>query len=209
MICHPSSAELTLLRAIQTFVADCPLNEIQRFKPAIANWGERWCAVEATDLPAAQTLVDALSLSAPSTHRLLAAFANVSAQCRWEQSYKKADGLVGDDMLAGYGFIETIGKWGPFISDRVRSGIGVWGPNVLYPRHHHAAEELYLVLAGTAQFDLGEGDQRTVAQKVAGEAVYVPPNLVHGLRTTTQPLVVFYIWQAGDLRETSTFPSHP
>lgn len=57
-------------------------------------------------------------------------------------------------MLSGYGFAEVIGERGPFVSKRVRSGIGVWGPNIDHPAHHHMAEEVYVPLAGSAEITL-------------------------------------------------------
>ncbi len=125
-----------------------------------------------------------------------------NAQLRWEQGYTKSDELVGDDMLAGYGFAEIIGKYGPFISATVRAGMGIWGPHVTYPSHRHHAEEVYVVLAGSAEFQLDRGN---CEEKAAGDVVYIPSMLVHGFRTIHLPLIVFYIWQGGDLREKSTF----
>ena len=42
-------------------------------------------------------------------------------------------------------------------------------------------------------------------EKHSGEAVYVESNTQHGFRTEDDPLVVFYAWQAGDMRELSRF----
>ena len=129
-------------------------------------------------------------------------FERAKDRLKWEQSYTKADAVVGVAMLAGYGFVEVIGKHGPFRSDRVRSGIGVWGPGITYPAHCHRAEEVYVPLAGSACFEV---DGRAPQVGRAGDAVDVPSMRVHGFRTTDEPLVVLYIWQAGDLREKSTF----
>ena len=112
-------------------------------------------------------------------------------------------------MLAGYGFAEVVGKHGPFVSERVRAGIGVWGPNIDYPAHRHEAEEIYVIAGGSAEFRLGdEGEEETVVKR-AGDAVYVRSMLTHGFRTLSEPLAVFYVWQAGDLREKSSFSGGP
>ncbi len=105
-------------------------------------------------------------------------------------------------MLAGYGFAETIGKQGPFISTRVRAGIGIWGPDIDYPAHRHEAEEVYVLLAGSARFQRGQDPSE---RKSAGDVVHIPSMTAHGFRCGTEPLALFYIWQAGDLREKSTF----
>ena len=195
-----------LLDAIQEFVATHPDPELFRFRDTIANWGEEWIDVAPHHLPAADRLPDMLDLTVPATHDLVAKFEAGRASRKWEQSYKKTDGVVGDDMLSDYGFAEVVGKWGPFVSDRARSGIGVWGSNIEYPPHRHKPEEIYVVVAGSAEFLLGEPDAPSYLERSAGQSVYVPSLTRHGFRTNSQPLVVFYIWQAdSDLREISTF----
>ena len=123
-------------------------------------------------------------------------------QLLWEQSYRQSDNLVPQAMLDGYGFVEFVGKRGPFVTDRVRCGIGIWGPDLDYPVHRHQASEIYLVLAGGAEFTVGEAEPFFAG---AGRAVPVTSMVDHGFRTLQQPLAVFYLWRGGDLRETSTF----
>ena len=178
---------------------------VQPFKDSLANWGTESCRVAARDLPATRFMSPSLSLTHPGTHALVALFEAEKANLKWEQSYSRADGVVGEDMLSGYGFAEVIGKQGPFVSEKVRSGIGVWGPDIDYPLHRHRAEEVYVVLAGSARFQLGDGDNVSSGVRGPGDVVHVPSMLTHGFATGQEPLVVFYIWQAGDLREKSSF----
>lgn len=198
-------ADQRLLDAILAYVASHESGAVQHFKDGIANWGDQWSPVPPAYLPAADTLVETLVSTTPQTHDLAVLFDREKSTRRWEQSYTRSDGVVGEDMLSGYGFAEVIGKRGPFASTRVRAGIGVWGPGIDYPAHRHAAEEVYVLLGGSAEFHLGEGDETAVEMRHAGDAVFVPSMLTHGFRTRQEPLAVFYIWQAGDLREKSTF----
>lgn len=198
-------SDLRLLDAIQGFVSAHPHADVQRFRDGITAWGNEWRGVRPTHLPAADTLTSALQYTTNETSSLVALFENEKSSRRWEQSYTREDGVVGDDMLAAYGFAEVIGKLGPFVSTRVRSGIGVWGPNIEYPAHRHTAEEVYVLLAGSAEFILESGDGLSTAMRNAGDSVYVPSMLTHGFRTKKEPLAILYIWQAGDLREISTF----
>lgn len=193
-------ADRDLLGAILGFVAGHPDPAVGRFKVAVADWGSDWTPVPPRQLPAAGFLEP--GNAAPETRPLLEAFIRHRDSRFWEQSYTKADAVVGDNMLAGYGFAEVIGKRGPFLSDRVRAGLGVWGPWIDYPAHRHAAEEVYLPLAGGAEFRLGDAPPAIYGP---GTAVHVPSLLTHGFRTLEAPFAVFYIWQAGDLREKSTF----
>ncbi len=191
-----------LLDGVLAFVAHHPDPAVGRFKDGVANWGREWRPVPSRHLPAADTLGKTVALANDHTRPLVELFEAEKATRKWEQSYSKSDAVVGDDMLSGYGFAEVIGKLGPFVSTKVRSGIGVWAPGIDYPAHQHAAEEVYIVLAGSADFMLDEGPYET---RRAGDVVHVTSMRRHGFRTTTEPLTVFYIWQAGDLREKSSF----
>ena len=122
-----SLADRRLLAAIQDFVIRHPGRDVGRFAECVANWGDAWTPIAPNHLPAADRLSDCLALTSPGTQTLTAAFAAEASSRHWEQGYTQADNLVGEDMLAGYGFAEVIGKRGPFLSDRVRAGIGVWG----------------------------------------------------------------------------------
>lgn len=188
--------------ALLSFVAGSSSKALDPFRDGMANWGHDWKVVPPAHLPASDFLTPALSGTNADTHTLTSLFEQERSGLKWEQSYKKADGVVGDDMLDGYGFVEIIGKWGPFVSERVRSGIGVWGPNINYPTHYHGAEEVYYLLSGSAKFRFNDGPVET---REVGDVVYVPSMTKHGFASLDTPLVIFYIWQAGDLRETSKF----
>ena len=191
--------------AILAFVATHPHKGVKPFQDAVAGWGGEWKQAAANDLPATRFLAPALSMTHPDTREMVALFEAEKANLKWEQSYTRADGVVGEDMLSGYGFAEVIGKHGPFVSTKVRTGIGVWGPDIDYPLHRHEAEEVYIVLAGSARFQLGESESASIEMRHAGDVVHVPSMLTHGFSTMEEPLVVFYIWQAGDLRQKSSF----
>lgn len=195
-------ADLELLDAVRDFALDHPHPAVGKFKPSMRAWGDTWQAVTPAYLAAADFL-GATSVSAgPRTEALLAVFERHKKRLRWEQSYKKEEGLVPDAMLAGYGFAEIIGQQGPFVSERIRAGIGIWGPDIVYPNHRHKAEEVYVVLTGSAEFTVGAAEEN---RHSAGDVVYVESNTPHGFRTTGQNLVVYYLWQAGDLRQQSNF----
>ena len=191
-----------LCAAILAFVDQCAAPEMDRFRDNITNWGSTRCEVARAHLAAADFLEPALASATTETRALLKALVDERDAVLWEQSYKAADGLVGDDMLSRYGFVEVIGGRGPYISSAVRAGVGVFGPRVNYPTHRHPAEEIYLVLAGSGVFEIGAAPARTVN---AGELVHVISDTPHGLHTEDTALVVFYLWQNGPLRQTSTF----
>jgi mannose-6-phosphate isomerase-like protein (cupin superfamily) len=194
--------DLKLLDAVCDFGLMQTDPAVEKFKPAIAEWGEDWIDVGQAYLPAANLLNDAIINGNSQTQGLLETFARHKDRLYWEQSYKKEDDVVSDAMLAAYGFAEIIGKQGPFVSERIRAGIGIYGSNIVYPRHQHQAEEIYIVLAGSAEFKIGAAEE---ARRSTGDVVYVESNTPHGFRTNDQSLVIYYLWQAGDLRQISSF----
>ncbi|MEM8976796.1 MAG: dimethylsulfonioproprionate lyase family protein [Pseudomonadota bacterium] len=195
-------ADLELRDAIQAFVAGFAHPDLEHFKPGIAEWSDDWQGVSATRLPAADFLAASLASAPPETKPMVELLARHADNVRWEQTYTKADTAISDKMLASYGFVEVIGSRGPFVSEQVRSGIGVYGPDIGYPPHQHKAEEIYIVLAGGAEYRL-DGQPPRYAKP--GDLVFVPSMLTHGFYTGDEAMVVYYIWQAGDLREVSTF----
>lgn len=191
-----------LRAAILDFVTEHPHEAIDRFKPNLISFDTNWKDVEQFPLPAADFIAAARSTTTPQTLGLVELFNEHRDELKWEQSYTAADDFVGNDMLNGYGFVEVIGKNGPFVSTKVRTGIGVWGPNIDYPVHNHMAEEIYAPLAGSAEFTINDSAYQS---RHADDIIYVPSNQRHGFRTTSEPFVVFYAWQNGDLRQKSTF----
>ncbi len=191
-----------LLDALGSFVLDHAHPQLEKFKPAMRDWGNRYQAVEPARLPVAEYLDTALNDVNTASRDLLGPFAVHNHCLHWEQTYRKHDKRVPDAMLDAYGFAEIIGLHGPFVSERMRAGIAAWGPGIEYPRHHHQAEEAYILLGGSAEFHLPPAP---AAIHYSGDVVYVASNRPHGFRTGSERLLVCYLWQAGDLRQTSRF----
>ncbi|MCY3769316.1 MAG: dimethylsulfonioproprionate lyase family protein [Gammaproteobacteria bacterium] len=196
------AVQQALLDALIGFILDHGHRDVQPFKEDLQNWGKDWVDVPPAHLPAKEWLVRLAASASPDSERMFRLFEQHCDDLRWEQSYTREDGVVGEDMLRAYGFTEIVGKQGPFLSERVRSGIGVWGPHITYPIHRHRAEEVYIVLAGSAVFTVGD---RPVREHGRGEVVHVQSMMPHGFRTREDPLVICYLWRNGDLREISTF----
>lgn len=196
------AVDLCLLEAIVRFVSTHPDRTVARFGDSLVNWGSQWIAVESIDLPASEMLSQRSKQGHCTTDELLLIMAANRTSLHWEQAYTREDAAVGDNMLANYGYAEIIGKQGPFVSNKVRAGIAVYGPWIDYPFHRHQAEEIYVVLAGSAQFRIAGAEPVT---RRAGEVIYHGPMVSHGLHTRETPLIIFYVWQGGDLREKPSF----
>jgi quercetin dioxygenase-like cupin family protein len=72
--------------------------------------------------------------------------------------------------------------------DDVWLGVSLLGPNVQYPDHSHAPEEIYLVIS-PGDFRQGRKEWVHVAK---GETYYNPHNIVHAMRSTERPLLAFW-----------------
>ncbi len=199
------AADRRLLAAIQGFVAGCDDPAVAPFAAAIAAAGETWTGVAPAHLPAADLLARLADLTDETTRRFLNAFRTDADSRYWQRTYNEADAVVGANYLRGYGFAEVIGPSGPIVSDRARAGLGIWDAGLTYPAHHHRAEEVYLVLAGGAEFFLADGERWQCRPCGPGESVFVAGGRRHGFRTGARPMALFYAWQGGDLREKSTF----
>ena len=198
------AADRRLLDATLAYVEDHTDAKFDAFRSDVANWGEDWTGVAPARLRASDLFADALALAGSGTaeRALMSLYVEECASRYWEQSYSATDTAVGADMLAGYGYTEIVGKRGPFLSERIRAGVGVFAAGVDYPAHRHRAEELYVVLAGSGTFRL---DGRPPERQAAGGVVHVPSQLVHGITMDVEPMAILYVWRGGDLREKSTF----
>ena len=136
--------------------------------------------------------------AAPDTRDLCAVLCRTAPQLAWGQTYGVDD--FGAGFLERYGWTEVLGQRGPFVSDSIACGFLLLGPGVEYPRHRHEAEEIYLILSGTAEW---LKDDHGFVPRPPGALIHTPPLCWHGIRTGDQALLVLYLWSAGDLTQKS------
>jgi hypothetical protein len=149
---------------------------------------------DACRLPVLASLPELADLASPRTRKLTeAAVAGTPALC-WRQTYDGRN--VAATFLDRYGWAELLGPYGLFASDSARLGFLLLGKGTLYPSHAHAAEELYLVLAGTADWQKGEEPWRPMPP---GTTIHHTPHLPHAMRTAAEPLLAMYLWWGADL----------
>lgn len=117
-----------------------------------------------------------------------------AAGLHWGQTYGAAD--FGADFLDGYGWCEFIGLRGPVASTRIACGVLLLAPGLVYPSHAHAAEEVYLPIAGVAEWQKGGAEFASVP---VGQAIHHPSWVPHAVRVGQAPLAALYLWRGGDL----------
>ncbi|TGT75462.1 transcriptional regulator [bacterium M00.F.Ca.ET.159.01.1.1] len=144
--------------------------------------------------------LDRIAELAPADAKPLTRFvADHRDELRWGQTYTAAD--FGQGFVDNYGWLEVFGTRGHFVNDEVAGGLLMLGPNIVYPDHHHIAEEIYIPLTGGTEWRMGEGDFHS---RGAGEVIHHASNVSHAMRTGKEPLMALYLWRGGPLAQKST-----
>ena len=117
----------------------------------------------------------------------------------WGQTYTTAD--FGQGFIDNYGWVELFGTRGHFANDRIAAGFLILGPDIVYPDHHHVAEELYVPLTEGTEWRKGEG---AFVVRAAGAIIHHPSDVSHAMRTGAEPLVALYLWRGGPLAQKPT-----
>ncbi|RWE04392.1 MAG: transcriptional regulator [Mesorhizobium sp.] len=147
--------------------------------------------------------LDRIAEIAPQDFRPLARFvADHRDELRWGQTYTASD--FGRAFIDNYGWLEVFGTRGHFVNDDVAAGLLILGPGIVYPDHHHIAEEIYIPLTGGTEWRMGEGGFHV---REAGEVIHHASNVSHAMRTGKEPLMALYIWRGGPLAQKSTIGS--
>lgn len=162
-------------------------------------WDMRARSLEPSGLGCLRHL-DRIAELAPSAIKPLTRFlADHRDALRWGQTYTAAD--FGQGFIDNYGWLEVFGTRGHFVNDEVAGGLLMLGPDIVYPDHHHIAEEIYIPLTGGTEWRMGEGGFHV---REAGEVIHHASNVSHAMRTGEEPLMALYLWRGGPLAQKST-----
>ena len=121
-----------------------------------------------------------------------------AASLHWRQTYTLAQ--VGGRFLENYGWAELMGPGAITGAVQISCGVLVLGPDTFYPSHRHEAEEIYLPLAGTAEWRQGD-DAASWRRRSPGTLIHHSSEEPHAMRTGEQPLLAMYLWRSADLRQ--------
>ena len=102
---------------------------------------------------------------------------------------------IPDGRWWGHAYVELIGPNGHISAEDFRVGLYLQAPNAVYAGHAHRAEEFYMVLAGTADWQRGDETCREVPP---GAIRHHPPDMSHATTTHAQPLLALWGW-SGDI----------
>jgi quercetin dioxygenase-like cupin family protein len=141
------------------------------------------------------TAILAPALAAALAHPAAAIAQAIAALPRplpWRYSYQPRNDA--EDLAERVAFAELIGPRAPLTAPNCRAGFTLLAPDTFYPLHAHPAIELYMVIAGEAEWTTPEV-QRIVPP---GAFVLHHANQPHTMRTFAEPLLALYGWR-GDL----------
>jgi hypothetical protein len=140
-------------------------------------------------VPACSHLDAALSVvtAHQSLQRLIGRFKEIEPQLEWRRraSY---DETASENFPDGHANAMIVGPGGLEARHDVWLGVSLLGPDVRYPDHNHAPEEVYLVLS-KGEFKQGEGDWFSPG---VGGSFYNRPLVRHAMRSTDAPLLAFW-----------------
>ena len=134
----------------------------------------------------------------PAARPLVELLASNRHGFRWGQTYTAAD--FGQGFIDNYGWLEVFGTRGHFVQGEIAAGVLLLGPHIVYPDHHHVAEEFYIPLTGGTEWRMGDAAFRL---RAAGEVVRHASNVSHAMRTGDDPLLAAYFWRGGPLDQKS------
>lgn len=187
------------------------MGKMKRFLQAIAHTLEAQSelmtaelsdALRASDVPAPGTTVEPpltgkmldqiLADQVPDPHPLLYEVARVRESLVW---YRPESERIPDAIGSRISFVELLGPDGMVFNGNCRLGLLLQMPDLRYPGHAHAAEEIYLVLSGTADWQINDSDP---TPRPPGAVIYHPSGQRHAMNTRNEPLLAIWGW-TGDI----------
>lgn len=98
-----------------------------------------------------------------------------------------------------FAYVELAGPRGMIANDNIGFGLYLQQRNIVYPSHWHTAEEDYLVVSGTAMWQVDDGEFRA---HPPGSHIVHASNQPHATTTLDDPLLAMWFWQ-GDIRDST------
>ncbi|WP_282605246.1 dimethylsulfonioproprionate lyase family protein [Pelagibius sp. Alg239-R121] len=142
--------------------------------------------------PTGEILDHMMAAHASAHHPLLNEIARVRNSLVWySPSFERIPEPIGSRLSV----VELLGPDGLVFCDHCRLGLFLQMPDLFYPGHAHAADELYLVLSGTADWQLGGSE---AIPRSPGSFIHHPSGHWHAMNTRSEPLLAIWGW-TGDI----------
>ena len=98
-----------------------------------------------------------------------------------------------------FAYVELAGPRGMIADTDISFGLYLQQCAVIYPSHWHAAIEDYLVVSGTAMWQVDDGD---FVARTPGTHIEHSSNQPHATTTQLDPLLAMWFWR-GDIRDST------
>ena len=108
----------------------------------------------------------------------------------WRETYKGTD--VGDYFMDRFGCYCIIGENAPFLSDALRLFMVYMPPRLYYPWHHHPAEEMYMIVSGSAIFKQKDSPDKVLSE---GQVAFHSSDQPHAMQTEDVPVLCLVAWR--------------
>lgn len=143
-------------------------------------------------IPAWSLLAMETGLFTPNYTSVRDAFVACGPHATWRETYKGTD--IAQDFMDRFACYCLIGQGGAFSSAQMAAWVVYMPAGLYYPWHHHPGEEMYLTLAGEAEF-MRKGAPNEVLR--AGETCQHASNQPHAMQTHDHPVMAYVIWRNG------------
>jgi len=140
------------------------------------------------DQPVCALMPAALARATAETAELVARVVDLAPALAWERA--PADETPAE-YYKGHAYCMIAGNGGFLPSDRFMLGLFLIAPGVFYPNHAHAADEVYYVLGGRAEWQIAGG---AFEAEGPGGLVAMPSMTPHALRTGADPVLILWAW---------------
>jgi hypothetical protein len=141
-------------------------------------------------LPVCEHLSAALGharLHSTQLSNLAAAFSSIEPSLRWKVR-ASSNPSASENWTTGHANAIIVGPDGLENRDDVTVGVSLLAPHVRYPDHHHAPEEIYLVLT-PGRFQHGKSEW---IEPGVGGTLHNEPFIMHAMASGHAPLLAFW-----------------
>lgn len=145
---------------------------------------------EGRQLPVCKYLPTALSFAHskfPQLARLATAFSKIEPSIKWKVRASPGE-FASANWSDGHANATIVGPGGLEDRDDIAIGVSLIAPNVRYPDHQHAPEEIYMVLT-PGRFQHGKSDW---FEPGPGGTLHNEPKIKHAMASDNSPLLAFW-----------------
>ena len=119
----------------------------------------------------------------------------IGSQLPWMQGNMK----MPDSFQGRFAYVELAGPRGMIADTDISCGLYLQQRAVIYPSHWHTAIEDYLVVSGTATWQIDDGE---FVARTPGTHIEHASNQPHATTTQQDPLLAMWFWR-GDIRDST------